>query len=50
MSKQHRYYLSLTYRVNVNHYRSVHIPVYSACVGMEYPGRFQNELVSSSIK
>ena len=35
--------LSPTYRVNDNHYRSVHITVYSAC-------GFQNKLVSSFFK
>ena len=27
--------LSLTYRANDNHYQSVHITFYSACVGIE---------------
>ena len=38
MSKQHIAYLSsklsLTYRLNVNHHESVHIPIYSSCVGI----------------
>ena len=39
MSKQYRFILQVylsspTYRVNVNHQQSVHIPLYFACVGI----------------
>ena len=43
--------LSLMYRVNVNHWQNVQIPIYSACMdNREYLGSFQNKLVSSSFK
>ena len=45
MNKQHGLFISYIYRVNINHKQSVHIPVYSACVGIGNDrGSFQSKL------